>query len=223
MSQVIGVIPARYGSTRFPGKPLAMILGKPMLAWVIEGAQKSRHLTKVMVATDDERIASVARQLGVEVAMTDPELASGSDRVWAAIKQQATDIVINIQGDEPLLSGQLLDNLVEPMLQDAKLEMATLGRILRQEDLESLATAKIVLNHKNEAIYFSRLPIPYSRVDASHSSAVCLKHIGLYAYRKEFLKKFCENGPVALEQAEGLEQLRALYLGGKDSRHSSRT
>jgi 3-deoxy-manno-octulosonate cytidylyltransferase (CMP-KDO synthetase) len=213
--KAIGVIPARYGSTRFPGKPLAMINGKPMLQWVVEGARQSRKLSEIILATDDSRIAELGRGLKMEVVMTDSGLPSGSDRVWAAVKDRNVEIVVNIQGDEPLLKGSLLDQLVTPFESDPKLNMATLGRTLNPGDLESRTTAKIVLNNKGEAIYFSRFPIPYSRVDAPHGGGICLRHIGIYAYRKQFLSEFCAHGPTPLEEAEGLEQLRALYLGAR--------
>jgi 3-deoxy-manno-octulosonate cytidylyltransferase (CMP-KDO synthetase) len=212
---IVGVIPARFGSTRFPGKPLAMIAGKPLLQWVIEGAQTAKSLTQVMVATDHPEIQALAKKCGAEVAMTDPELPSGSDRVCAAIKNSKADVVLNIQGDEPLISGALLDSLAAPFAQDFELEMATLGRKLGPGDLESRQTAKIVLNERGEALYFSRYPIPYSRIDAPAGEAVCLKHIGIYAFRKKFLERFCSYGPTQLEIAEGLEQLRALYLGAR--------
>jgi 3-deoxy-manno-octulosonate cytidylyltransferase (CMP-KDO synthetase) len=211
----IGVIPARFGSTRFPGKPLAPIQGKPMLAWVIEGARQSRLVREILVATDDDRIAEVAVRLGAEVVMTSPDLPSGSDRVWAAVRDRDVDVVVNIQGDEPLLEGKLLDVLVTPLIDNKDLAMATLGRAPQTEDLSIKSTAKIVLNHRNEAIYFSRFPIPYSRVDAPRGKEICLQHIGIYAYRKSFLREFCAFGPVALEEAEGLEQLRALFLGAR--------
>ena len=213
--KAVGVIPARYGSTRFPGKPLALIHGRPMLAWVIDGAKQSRLLSEILVATDDQRIAKLAEQNGVRAVMTESALPSGSDRVWAAIQYMNVDVAVNIQGDEPLLTGELLDRLVEPFAEDRGLNMATLGRELRPGDLNSPTTAKIVLNHRDEALYFSRLPIPYSRVDAPQAGGVCLKHIGLYAYRKDFLAEFCAEPPVPLEFAEGLEQLRALYLGAR--------
>jgi 3-deoxy-manno-octulosonate cytidylyltransferase (CMP-KDO synthetase) len=213
--KAIGVIPARYGSTRFPGKPLAMVAGKPLLQWVIEGAQTASKLSEIIVATDDERIATLARSLGVQAAMTDSTLPSGSDRAWAATEHKAVEVVVVIQGDEPLLSGLLLDALIEPFTNDAELKMATLGRLLRPGDLQSSSTAKIALNRVGEALYFSRFPIPYSQVDAPHEAGVSLKHIGIYAYRKHFLGEFCSCGPVALEQAESLEQLRALYLGAR--------
>lgn len=213
----IGVIPARFGSTRFPGKPLAVINGKPMLQWVIEGARRSKKLSDILVATDDRRIAELGRSLHAEVVMTAADLPSGSDRVWAAVKDRNVEVVVNIQGDEPLLEGALLDELVAPFESEPSLNMATLGKSPEAGDLESRTTAKIVLNQKGEAIYFSRFPIPYSRVDAPQGGAICMKHIGIYAYRKQFLSEFCAHGPTPLEEAEGLEQLRALYLGARIS------
>jgi 3-deoxy-manno-octulosonate cytidylyltransferase (CMP-KDO synthetase) len=213
--RAIGVIPARYGSTRFPGKPLKKILDKPLLQWVIEGARTSRKLSEIWVATDHPEIFELAESCGAKAIMTAPELPTGSDRVFAAVQSSAVDVVVNIQGDEPLISGMLLDALVEPLLSDATLPMATLGRRLKEGDLHSQNTAKIVLNRRSEALYFSRLPIPHSRIDAPQQGAVCLKHIGLYAFRKSFLAEFCAQPPTPLELAEGLEQLRALYLGAR--------
>lgn len=213
MSRVIGVIPARFASTRFPGKPLAKILGKPLLQWVIEGAKTSTALNEVWVATDHEEIAGLARSLGVIVKMTDSDLPTGSDRIWQAVANENVDVVVNIQGDEPLISSKVIDPLVAPMLKDPGLSMATLGRPLQSGDLESITTAKIVMNKNLDALYFSRFPIPYSREKGIEGG--CLKHIGLYAYRKSFLKEFCAQKPVAIEMAEGLEQLRALYLGAR--------
>jgi 3-deoxy-manno-octulosonate cytidylyltransferase (CMP-KDO synthetase) len=213
--RAIGVIPARFASTRFPGKPLKSILGKPLLQWVIEAALGSKLLEEILVATDHPEIEALAKKCGVKAVMTDPNLATGSDRVYQAVKDTPTDVVLNIQGDEPLITGGLLDRLAEPMLSDKTLQMATLGRKLQPGDLESKTTAKIVLNHRNEALYFSRFPIPYSRVDAPDNGAVGLKHIGLYAFRKTFLAEFCAQSPTPLELAEGLEQLRALYLGAR--------
>lgn len=211
----IGVIPARYGSTRFPGKPLKLILNKPLLQWVIEGAKQSRALNEVCVATDHPEIYALAEKCGVRAVMTDSSLPSGSDRAFAAVKGLPHDVVVNIQGDEPLITGPLLDQLVAPLLSDSSLEMATLGRRPKPGDLKNPNTAKIVLNHRSEAIYFSRFPIPHSRVDADGQGAVCLTHIGLYAFRKSFLARFCAQPPTPLELAEGLEQLRALYLGAR--------
>lgn len=213
--QALGVIPARYGSTRFPGKPLKIIHGKPLLQWVIEGAKTSRLLSEILVATDHPEIFQLAEKCGCKAVMTPTDLPTGSDRVFAASRNLASDVVVNIQGDEPLIRGEMLDRLVEPMLSDPTLQMATLGRQLKEGDLHSPNTAKIVLNRRSEALYFSRLPIPYSRVDATGQKAVCLKHIGLYAFRKSFLAEFCAQTPTELELAEGLEQLRALYLGAR--------
>lgn len=215
MSRAIGIIPARWGSTRFPGKPLALISGKPLLRWVIEGASTSRKLQEICVATDDERIAQLAKSCGVRALMTDSELPTGTDRIWQAARETSADVILNIQGDEPLIDGALLDRLVEPFEVDREIEMATLGRALDAEALTSPQTAKIVLNHRGEAIYFSRFPIPYSRVQADERLNAALKHIGIYGYRRAFLERFCAEPPTALEKSEGLEQLRALYLGAR--------
>lgn len=220
--KVVGVIPARFGSTRFPGKPLALVNGRPLLQWVIEGARTSRRISALVVATDDERIAALARDCGVEAVMTDSDLPTGTDRVHQAVRGIDADVVINIQGDEPLIRGELLDQLAEPFATDPELAMATLGRPLTPEALVADTTAKIVVNARDEALYFSRYPIPYSRIrpEAAETApggpfAGALKHIGIYAYRKDFLARFCRQAPVPLELAEGLEQLRALYLGAR--------
>ncbi len=210
--KAIGVIPARFAATRFPGKPLTLILGKPLIEWVIARSKASKHLSEIWLATDHPQIAAVGQRLGVRTVMTPPDLPSGSDRVhWAASESDA-DVLVNIQGDEPLVTGQLLDHLVEPMLMDPNIEMATMARALHAGDLSSRSAVKVVLNRDSEAIYFSRFAIPYSRIDAPEQEAICLKHIGLYAFRKTFLTEFCSQPPTALELSEGLEQLRALYM-----------
>lgn len=213
--RVAGVIPARFASTRFPGKPLQLILDKPLIAYVIEAALRADKLSDVIVATDHEGIAEVSRKYGARVVMTPSDLPSGSDRVWHATRGEDFDVIVNIQGDEPLIKPAMIDNLVAPLIADKDLQMTTLGRPLKEGDLLSPATAKIVVNKRHEALYFSRLPIPYSRQNAKDVTDGCLKHIGIYAYRKVFLETFCRKGPVALELAEGLEQLRALYLGAR--------
>ncbi len=212
--KVLGIIPARYGSTRFPGKPLALIQGKPLLQWVVEGSRGSQKINEILVATDDARIAELCKKIGVEAVMTPSDLPTGTDRIRAAVQDRGADVVVNIQGDEPLISGAILDQLVEPMLNDKNLEMSTLARKLAAGDLESLNTAKIVVDEKMRAIYFSRLPIPFSR-SSEVRHEIGLKHIGIYAYQRSFLERFCRQGPVPLELSEGLEQLRALYLGAK--------
>ncbi len=213
--KIVGVIPARFGSTRFPGKSLKSILDRPLLQWVIEGALTSQKISQIYVATDHEEIAKLAKSCGVEAILTDSDLPSGSDRVWAAIQNKEADVVVNIQGDEPLVDGKLLDDLVAPFLENKNLEMATLGRALDEESLLSSNTAKIVVDAQNFALYFSRYPIPYSRTKAGGDYSGALKHLGLYAYSKAFLKKFCEQPVASLEKFEGLEQLRALHLGAK--------
>lgn len=213
--KAVGVIPSRWGSTRFPGKPLALIAGKPLLQWVIEGAKTSQKLSEVCVATDDPRIADLAKSCDTRAIMTDSDLPTGTDRIWQAAKKIDADVVVNIQGDEPLISGDVLDRLVEPFENDKNLEMATAGHRLTPEALHANTTAKIVLNAQDEAIYFSRFPIPYSRVTDEANLGAALKHIGIYAYRRAFLQRFCEQAPTAIEQMEGLEQLRALYLGAR--------
>lgn len=215
--KIVGVIPARFASTRFPGKPLAMLQGRPMIQWTIEGSKKSKLLTDLIVATDDELIKAAAEAVGVKVVMTDSELPSGSDRIHAAIKGMDCDVVVNIQGDEPLVTGELIDRLAQVFVDDAKMDMATLAHPISEEELQSPNAVKVVLNHKDEALYFSRFPMPYSRVKASDMGNYdgCLKHIGMYAYSKNFLKQFCEAPQALIEKAESLEQLRALYLGAK--------
>lgn len=209
----LGVIPARYGSTRLPAKPLLKISGRPLLQWVIEGAQKSKSLTELVVATDHLEIAKLAQSLGVEAVMTSPDLPSGSDRVWAAAQDKNADVILNIQGDEPLLKGEWIDRLIQPFLSEPQLKMATLAHPILAEELSSLSVVKVILNQNSEGIYFSRHAIPYTRQTFQESPNLCLKHIGLYAYKKDFLKKFCQTAPTTLERAESLEQLRALYLG----------
>jgi 3-deoxy-manno-octulosonate cytidylyltransferase (CMP-KDO synthetase) len=217
--KTIGVIPARYGSTRFPGKPLFMIEGRPLIEWVIRGAKSAKSLDAVLVATDHEGIAKVSRAAGAEVIMTDSSLPSGSDRVWAAVKDKDVDVVINIQGDEPLVNAAMIDGLVDAFKKDLQIEMATLGKKIQADELSSMNIVKIVVNQNHEALYFSRFPIPYSRVSADFTNPQlvtgCLKHIGMYGYRKSFLQKFCQSPLAVIELNESLEQLRALYLGAR--------
>ncbi|MEY4617116.1 MAG: hypothetical protein RJB66_2076 [Pseudomonadota bacterium] len=214
MKKVIGVIPARFASTRFPGKPLHTIAGRPLLEWVIRGAKQAKTLTDLVVATDHEGIAALAKKLGVDVVMTSPDLPSGSDRVWAASQNVDGEAVVNIQGDEPLLKGEIIDDLVNGFWK-SDAEMATLVKPLAMEDLTNPNIVKAVVNRKDEALYFSRLPIPYTRMAPESKIEACWQHLGLYVYKKSFLKLFCETAPALLERAESLEQLRALWLGAK--------
>lgn len=216
---VLGVIPARFASTRFPGKPLAKIQNREMILWVIEGAKKSQSLADLVVATDDLRIAEVVERAGCKAVMTDAELPTGTDRIFSALQKmgRSFDTVVNIQGDEPLVSGELIDKLVAPMIQDPTLEMATLAQPLVAEDLETLNSVKVVVNRKSEALYFSRYSIPFSRVRPVHLERIqsSFKHVGMYAYKTSFLAEFCRTAPVELEVHESLEQLRALAMGGR--------
>lgn len=216
--KTLGVIPVRYGSTRFPGKPLQLIGGKYLFQWVVEAALQSSKLNQVAVATDDQRIFDAAEKLGVNVYMTSPHWTTGTDRVWSVAQKLAPDIVINIQGDEPLITPEALDQLALTLIENPACQIATLGCQLNQESLYSHNTAKIIVNHLHEAIYFSRFPVPFFRKKLDPSAAsdgLGLKHVGIYAFRYDFLRQFCEHGVTPLEEYEGLEQLRALYLGAR--------
>lgn len=214
--KIVGVIPARFGSTRFPGKPLVNLRGRPLIQWTIEGALKSKLLSEVIVATDDLRIKSAAEACGVKVVMTASDLPTGSDRIHAAIKDVDCDVVVNVQGDEPLITGELIDQLAQVFIDNPHMDMATVAHPISDEELQSPNAVKVVLNHKDEALYFSRYAIPYSRHTAAEFGYEgCLKHIGMYAYSKTFLKKFCEAPPSFIEKVESLEQLRALYLDAR--------
>lgn len=216
MIKVIGVIPARFASTRFPGKPLAKIAGIEMIAWVVKGAKQSKLLSEVVVATDDARIAELAKASGAKAVMTDSNLPSGTDRIWAAIKDIDCDVAINIQGDEPLVQNEWIEKLVNPFLKDDSLEVSTLACKITAAELNSPNVVKVIRDQQNRAIYFSRFPIPFSRKEFSESeNKLVMKHVGMYGYRKSFLKKFCAAPPADLELAESLEQLRAMYLGAK--------
>ncbi len=212
---IIGVIPSRWGSSRFPGKPLQPILGKPLVLWVIEAAKRATRLDRVIVATDDERIA---RAIGnaCEVVMTPSELPSGTDRVAVAAKAGPEDIVINIQGDEPLMDPALIDALAERMVRTGE-EMATAACPIQSlEQLNARTVVKVVLRNDDSALYFSRLPIPCRRDgEADLSSGLYWRHLGIYAYRGDFLARLIKTPPCPLETTESLEQLRALWLGGR--------
>lgn len=215
--KIWGVIPARYGSTRFPGKPLVPLHGKPLLQWTIEGARSSRMLHDLIVATDDDRIFKLAIGCGAKAVMTDSELPSGTDRVFAAIRDLDCDVAVNIQGDEPLVTGTLIDQLAQIFVDEPSVDMATLAHPLVDGDLANMNAVKVVMNARDEALYFSRFAIPYSRATAEQlvDTSGAFKHIGMYAYRKKFLSQFCAAPPALIERAESLEQLRALHLGAK--------
>lgn len=202
-------IPARYESTRFPGKPLAMLAGKPMIAHVIERA-KAASVGDVYVATDDDRIAATARDCGALVCMTRADHNSGSERLAEAMRTIDCDVVINVQGDEPLIDPEAIRAVAEPFRHDHSLSMATLAHpIQSDEDFNNPHVVKVVCDAKGHALYFSRAPIPYP----GNRSGSPLQHVGLYAYRKEFLLIYPELTPCESEQAEQLEQLRVLHHG----------
>ena len=213
--KTIGVIPSRYGSTRFPGKPLFPLLGKPLVQWVVEAVQRAKLLDRVLLATDDDRIAHAVDGM-CEVVMTDSDLPSGTDRVAVAARAEDEDVVINIQGDELLINPALIDALAQRMADDP-IEMATAATPIRTlEDLAARTVVKVVTNQKGEALYFSRLPIPCRRDgEADLASGLYWRHLGIYAYRGAFLNTLVKTPPCALEQTEKLEQLRALYLGAR--------
>ena len=214
--RVIGVIPSRWGSTRFPGKSLYPICGKPLVQWVVEAVKKAAALDEVMVATDDVRIAAAVAGF-VKVAMTRPDHPSGTDRVAEAAQPADDDIVINIQGDEPMIDPALIDALALRMKSDPGWAMATAACPIRSlRDLEARTVVKVVLAQDGGALYFSRLPIPCRRDgEPELASGLYLRHLGIYAYRGDFLKRLVREPPCALEQAESLEQLRALHIGGR--------
>ncbi len=209
--KALGIIPARYHATRFEGKPLALLGGRPVLQHVYEGSQKSSLLSEVVVATDDERIAVAVRKFGGKVVMTSPDHASGTDRVAEAARSHDADVVVNIQGDEPFIAGEAIDQALEPFFAHPEIEMTTLMRAIeRREDLADPNVVKVVVDSQGFALYFSRSRIPYPR---QQDSAPAYEHIGLYAYRKDFLLRFASLAPTKLEKTEALEQLRALENG----------
>ncbi len=215
MAKIVAVIPSRLASTRLPEKPLIKIAGKPLIQWVVEGAKRSKLISKLIVATDSERIAEVVSGLNAECVMTSAGITTGSDRAWAATKNQDAEFVLNVQGDEPLIRGEHLDELIAPFLKDSKLNMGTLATTLDLSDIENKNVVKVIVDKFDNAIYFSRHPIPFSRISAAAPIKLVQKHIGIYMFRKSYLQEYCEFGPTPLEKAESLEQLRALYMGEK--------
>ena len=209
---ILGVIPARYESSRFPGKPLASIAGKTMLQHVWERARCARTLNRTIIATDDERILREARRFGANARMTRADHASGSDRAAEVAAVDGARVIVNIQGDEPLIDPAAIDAAVEGLLEAGDAPMGTLKkRIENPAELCNPNVVKVVTDHEGNAIYFSRSPIPYVRDGA----AAHYKHVGLYVYRKDFLLGYSNLKKGPLEEAERLEQLRALENGFK--------
>jgi 3-deoxy-manno-octulosonate cytidylyltransferase (CMP-KDO synthetase) len=210
---VVAVIPARFQSSRFPGKPLHPIAGIPMIAHVVRRVRQARRVAAVWVATDDERIAGVARGEGAEVAMTSPGHRSGTDRVAEAVRSLAAEVVINVQGDEPLVDPLSLDRLAAA-LADGRFGVATLACPIRSVgEWRRRDVVKVVLGEDGQALYFSRAPIPVDRADPSRPPRAARRHLGIYAFRREVLLRFAAGEPTPLERLEGLEQLRLLERG----------
>lgn len=213
--KVAVVIPARYASTRFPGKPLVKIAGQTMIERVYKQALKTKHANEVIVATDDPRIAAEVSRFGGTVIMTRDDHPTGTDRLAeVASKRPDIDIIVNVQGDEPLIDPSTIDRAVQPLLEDAGLDMSTISApITNPEEIESNSIVKVVRDRQGNALYFSRFPIPFHRDPDSRSNQTYFAHIGLYVYRRDILLKLASLSPTPLEQAEALEQLRALENG----------
>ncbi len=225
----IGIIPARYASTRFPAKPLVNLLGKSMIRHVYEGAITSKLIDVVVVATDHSAIAEECRHHGIPVVMTHSDLPSGTDRIVAALTQYEADsathfsTIVNIQGDEPLISADVLDPLVEALQSTPQADVATpITRIINANDLTNPAVVTVAMTQTRRALYFSRSPIPYVRGAMTSTGLTTadmlahypyMKHIGIYAYRRSALEQFVRLAPSVLEQTEQLEQLRLLEAG----------
>jgi len=217
--KVVTVIPARWGSKRLPGKALQPVAGKPLIRWVIESAARAKAARRLLVATDDARIAAVAREAGAEAVMTGPEHTTGSDRCAEAVRGLDADVVINVQGDEATISPALIDRLAEALERDAegRWDMATATAPLGADaDPASPSIVKVVCDAEGRALYFSRALIPHVR-DAGETFDAPLyrRHLGIYAYRAAFLRRFAEAPRCPAERAEKLEQLRALHIGAR--------
>lgn len=215
MGQVVCIIPSRYESTRFPGKPLADLCGKPMLRHVYERVLRAKAVSFAAVATDDERIFRAVEAFGGRAVMTSPRHRSGTDRIAEAVESLALDenaVIVNIQGDQPLFEPVQVDEVVRPLLEDASIPMSTLiYRIVREEEITHPNAVKVVFDAAGFALYFSRAAIPFVRDPGN--KADYYKHHGIYAYRREFLRAFTALPEGVLERLEALEQLRALEHG----------
>jgi len=216
--KIVGIIPARYASQRLPAKPLAEIQGKPMIQHVYERARETKLLTDVIVATDDARIEAAVKQFGGKAAMTPADIQSGSDRIAFVARTIDADIVVNVQGDEPLIDPKLIDETVQVLIDDEKAVVSTaVKRITSLDDLLTPNIVKVVLDKNNYALYFTRSLVPFVRESSEVTDwlkhAVFYKHFGLYVYRSAFLQEYSLLKPTPLEMAEKLEQLRILEHG----------
>lgn len=212
--KIIGIIPARWASSRLEAKVMADINGKPMIQHVWERVKQSRELHEVVIACDDDRIFQKASAFGAKVVMTSPEHPSGTDRIAEAVQKVGGDIVINIQGDEPLIDPKLVDQLARELAEHPSVPMATaVTRIKKSEEVTNPNVVKAILDNNGFALYFSRLPIPFYRDGGHFEDQVYYKHFGIYAYRKDFLILLSKLPKSRLETAEKLEQLRVLENG----------
>lgn len=218
--KALGIIPARYGSTRFPGKPLALLAGRPMVQWVYERAAQAELLNEVIVATDDQRIFEAVKKFGGRIVMTRADHPSGSDRIAEVAAKSDVEIIVNIQGDEPLIEPAAIDLGVKILLDDPAAQVGTLVRPIRDAaDLRNPNIVKVALTQDHTALYFSRSAIPFCRGAQTEAEWLqqhtYFKHIGLYIFRRDMLLQFVKWPPGVLERVESLEQLRLLEHGVK--------
>ncbi len=209
---ILAVIPARWGSSRLPGKMLADIAGKPLILYTLLNVSHCKSIDELIVATDDERIIDAVKSAGFTAVMTDPALPSGSDRVWAAAKDHPAEIIVNVQGDEPLLPVAVIDRAVALLKDTSHFDVTTAACPLPQERHTDPAAVKVVTGLDGRALYFSRAAIPYGREGHLDPELIRL-HVGIYVFRRKALKAFCSWSPTPLEQSERLEQLRMLEHG----------
>lgn len=213
-TKTIAVVPARYGSTRFPGKMIAPIAGKPLVQHTYERAAMATLVDEVYVATDDQRIVEALKPFGTRVVMTRSDHPSGTDRIAEVVGDMDVAIVVNVQGDEPLIDPRAIDEVVRPLLEDDTLPMSTAARSISDpEEIENPNVVKVVVDLRGRALYFSRASIPYVREEADRAAAHYRYHVGLYAYRRDFLMTYSKLAPSSLERLEKLEQLRVLENG----------
>ncbi len=219
---IIAIIPARYGSTRFPGKSLALIEGKPMIQWVYERTKRARLIDRILVATDDDRIMRAVADFGGEAVMTSPDHPTGTDRIAETARGLECGIIVNVQGDEPLIEPAMIDEAIAPLVDDPAIVMGTVCKqIVAAEEAFDPNVVKVVLDEQGFALLFSRAPIPWDRdawagkrsLDELSLTSALFKHIGLYVYRRDFLLRYAELPQTQLEATEKLEQLRVLGHG----------
>ena len=210
--KIVAVIPARYNSSRLPGKPLVDLCGKSLIRRVYENVNQCNYIDTIIVATDDNRIYQEVIGFDGKCQLTDPNLPSGTDRVATVVENIDCDIVVNVQGDEPFLDPEVIDKAIQALIDNPGYMVSSIGKVgMSQAEIGSPNTVKVIINKQNEAIYFSRYGIPYIRdIQNSKISSPALKHIGLYVFRKHYLLEFTKTESSVLEQLEKLEQLRII-------------